>query len=154
MQEEKKYYLTPKGLQKYKKEYEELQKLRKEKKDQLQESRDEIWRPEDLNPEFETLKTELDFIESKIKDIEKVLKNVKVVKNHFSKKVTIGTKVVVEVEGEKDEFIIVGTMEANPSKGKISNESPVGKALMNHKVGDEVVITSPIKTVYKIKKIK
>ena len=46
------------------------------------------------------------------------------------------------------------TMCANPSLGKISNESPVGKALMGHKVGEEVVISSPIKTVYKIKKIR
>jgi transcription elongation factor GreA len=50
--------------------------------------------------------------------------------------------------------MIVGTLEANPSEGRISIESPVGKALLGKKVGDEVIITSPIKIVYKIKKIK
>ena len=50
--------------------------------------------------------------------------------------------------------MIVGTLEANPSLGKISNESPVGKALLGRRVGDEVIISSPIKTVYKIKGIK
>jgi transcription elongation factor GreA len=62
--------------------------------------------------------------------------------------------VVVEVNGEEDEFQIVGTLEANPLLGKISNESPVGSALMGKKVGDEIIISSPVKTVYKIKKIK
>jgi transcription elongation factor GreA len=50
--------------------------------------------------------------------------------------------------------MIVGTLEANPSEGKISNESPVGKALLGKKVGDEIVITSPINVKYKIKKIR
>jgi transcription elongation factor GreA len=50
--------------------------------------------------------------------------------------------------------MIVGTLEANPSEGKISSQSPIGKVLLGHKVGDEVVITSPIKVFYKVKKIK
>ncbi len=58
---------------------------------------------------------------------------------------------VVEVGGQIDEFTIVGTLEANPSIGKISNESPVGKSLLNHKIGDEVIIQSAVKTIYKIK---
>jgi len=50
--------------------------------------------------------------------------------------------------------MIVGTLEANPGEGKISSESPVGKSILRKKIGDEVMITSPIKVVYKIKKIK
>ena len=68
--------------------------------------------------------------------------------------VDMGAKVKIEVKGENDEFMIVGTLEANPNLGKISYESPVGKALLGHKIGDEIVIASPIKTVYKIKGIK
>ncbi len=68
--------------------------------------------------------------------------------------VGIGAKVKIDVAGKNDEFTIVGTLEANPQLGKISNESPVGMALLGHKVGDEVVILAPTKKVYKIKNIK
>ena len=68
--------------------------------------------------------------------------------------VDLGAKVKIDIAGKKDEFMIVGTLEANPSLGKISNESPVGRALLGHKVGDEIVVSSPMKTTYKIKKIK
>jgi len=61
--------------------------------------------------------------------------------------------VVVAAKGGKDELTIVGTLEANPSLGKISNESPVGRALLGRRVGEEVVISSPAKVVYKIVKI-
>ena len=66
----------------------------------------------------------------------------------------MGAKVKVEFAGEKDEFMIVGTLEANPDAGRISNESPVGKALLGAKIGDEVMVYSPKKTVYKVKSIK
>ena len=68
--------------------------------------------------------------------------------------VNLGATVLVEVDGQNDEFMIVGSLEANPAIGKISNESPVGRMLLGHRVGDEVVVSSPIQTVYKIKKIK
>ncbi len=68
--------------------------------------------------------------------------------------VNLGAKVKIEVTGKNDEFMIVGTLEANPNLGMISNECPVGKALLGHKVGDEITISSPIKTTYKIKGIK
>lgn len=157
MPEEKEYYLTLEGLSKYKEEYEELKKLQKEKKLKIRESRDELWRPEDLNPDFETLRTELNFIEEKIKKIEEVLKNAKIIRGSASppKKVILGRTVVVEVNGEIDEFTIVGTMEANPSQGKISNESPVGKALLGRKIGETVIVqTSFVNHTYRIVKIK
>ena len=67
----------------------------------------------------------------------------------------IGSTIVVEIEGEKDEFTIVGTIEADPSKKKISNESPVGTAMLGAKVGEVVeVVTSIIRAKYKILEIK
>ena len=66
----------------------------------------------------------------------------------------MGAKVKIDVDGQKDEFLLVGTLEANPALGKISNESPVGRALLGHKVGDEIVVPSPIKITYKVKNIK
>ncbi len=158
---EKKYYLTPEGFQRFKEEYENLKNLWQEKEMQLKESRDEIWRPEDLNPEFEVLQTELDFIEERMKNIEKVLENAKIIRktsktpSSHSQKVTIGKTVVVESDGKIDEFTIVGTMEANPSEGKISNESPLGKALIGKKIGETVTVKTPLVTdTYKILKIK
>jgi transcription elongation factor GreA len=68
--------------------------------------------------------------------------------------ISLGAKVKIEVDGQRDEFTLVGTLEANPALGRISNESPVGKALLGHKVGEEVSVSSPIKTTYKIKSIK
>lgn len=66
----------------------------------------------------------------------------------------IGAKVKIDVNGQKDEFEILGTLEANPALGKISNESPVGRALLGKKIGEEVTISSPAKATYKIKGIK
>jgi transcription elongation factor GreA len=67
--------------------------------------------------------------------------------------VDLGARVKIGINGHEDEFMLVGTLEANPTAGKISNESPVGKALMGHRVGDKVIISSPVKVVYTIKKI-
>jgi len=64
------------------------------------------------------------------------------------------TVTLEEADGQINEFMIVGTLEANPGEGKISSESPVGKSILGKKIGEEVVITSPIKVVYKVKKIR
>ena len=151
-----KYYLTLAGLQKYKEEYERLKKLKTATKLKIKESRDELWRPEDLNPDYEALYVELNFAERKLKEMEDILENTKIIKksNRSPKKVTIGSTVIVEVEGTKDKFTLVGTLETNPSKRKISIESPVGKALLGHAAGDEIMISSSIKKTYKIVKIK
>jgi len=67
----------------------------------------------------------------------------------------IGSTIVVEIDGEKDDFTIVGTMEADPSKKKISNESPVGIAILGAKVGEIIEVNTPIvRARYKILEIK
>ncbi len=153
------YYLTNDGLKKCQKEYEELKKELKEKKElKANKMEDELWRPEDQNPEFEMIQTDIDLIEEKIKKIEEVLKNAKIIKkstDQAPQKVTMGKTVVVELNGEIEEFTIVGTIEADPTNGKISNESPLGKALLGKKVGEIVTIkTSVFNHTYKIIKIK
>jgi len=151
---EKKFYLTKEGLEKIKKEYEDLRKLK------LSKTRGEIpkiWHSEDLNPEYLAFQEDLSFLEARLIELEHILKNVEIIKLPLGEKrnvVDLGARVLVEVDGQSDEFTIVGTLEANPAIGKISNESPVGRALLGHKVGDAVVVSSPIQTVYKIKKIK
>ncbi|MDP2736126.1 MAG: GreA/GreB family elongation factor, partial [bacterium] len=69
--------------------------------------------------------------------------------------VLLGARVTVEVDdGQTDEFEIVGTIEANPSVGRISNESPVGSAFLGKGIGEAVEVSSPKKTVYRITKIR
>ena len=154
MVEEKKFYLTKKGLENIKKEYKVLKNLRLAK---TKGEAPKIWESEDLNPEYLSFQEDLSFLETRVAELENIFKNVELIKRpskEKSKVINLGATIVVEVEGDKDEFTIVGTLEANPSLGKISNESPVGKTLLGHKVGNEVIVSSPIKTIYKIKKIK
>ncbi len=154
MEERKKFYLTKKGLEDIKKEYKVLKSLRLAK---TKGEAPKIWESEDLNPEYLSFQEDLSFLETRAAELENILKNVELIKHpskEKSKVINLGATVVVEVEGDEDEFTIVGTLEANPSLGKISNESPVGKTLLGHKMGDGVIISSPVKTIYKIKKIR
>lgn len=154
MVQRKKFYLTTKGLDALKKEYRVLKDLR------LAKTKGEVpktWESEDLNPEYLSFREDLSFLETRIAELENILKNTELIKAPPGKKrgvIDLGATVEVKVDGERDEFTIVGTLEANPSLGKISNESPVGRALLGHKIGEEVIISSPVKTIYKIKKIK
>lgn len=149
-----KFYLTPQGLEKLKKEYQALKKLRFSK---INGEIPKLLHSEDVNPEYLSFQEDLSFLEKRMGELENILKNVELIKPAKKKKqevVDLGVKTTLDVDGQVDEFEIVGTLEANPALGKISNESPVGRALLGHKVGDEIVIFSPIKIVYKIKKIK
>lgn len=153
---EKKFYLTKKGLERLKKEYEQLKELRMAKIRGKETPK--ILHSEDVNPEYLVFQEDLSFLESRIADLEYILKNVALIKPPPKEKrnaVSLGATVTLEEQdGSINEFTIVGTLEANPGEGKISSESPVGKALLGKKIGDEVLITSPIKVVYKIKKIR
>ncbi len=154
MNEINKYYLTKEGLKKIKKEYENLLKL---KKSNLRQEAPPFLHSEELNAEFVSFKEDFEYLETRIEELEHILKNFELIKKPSKKernKVHLGAQVEVEVNGQKEKFILVGTMEANPTAGKISNESPVGKALVGHKAGEVISISSPSKINYKIKKIK
>lgn len=135
-----KYYLTPAGLRKHQAEYEKLKKSRAGKKQKMKELKDELWRPEDLNPDYETLRTELNFLERRLRELENILKNTKILKfsKQSPKRVTIGATVKIEIEGEIEEFTIVGTLETDPLKKRISTESPIGKAILGKAVGETI----------------
>ena len=151
---EKKFYLTKEGLEKIKKEYQGLKNLKLSKtKGEIP----KIWHSEDLNPEYLSFQEDLSFLETRLIELENILKNAELIQLPSKEKqntINLGAQVIVEVDGQNDEFTIVGSLEANPSLGRISNESPVGQALLGHRVGDGVMVSSPIQTVYKIKKIK
>lgn len=151
----KKFMLTKEGLENLRDEYEDLVNVKKPQVTQrIQRAREFGDLAE--NSEYDAAKEEQTLIETRITALEDVLKKAQIIeptkKTDF---VVIGSTVVVEVEGEMDEFTIVGTMEADPAKGKISNESPVGKALLGARVGEIVeVSTSIVKARYKILGIK
>ena len=152
---DKKFYLTKEGLEKLKKEYETLKALKLTK---LKGESPKILHSEDISPEYLAFKEDMDLLENRLSELEYILKNYILIKKPPKEKqnvVDVGATVTLEdEEGSINEFLLVGTLEANPSEGKISIESPVGKALLGKKVGDEVVITSPISVRYKIKKIR
>jgi transcription elongation factor GreA len=153
--EEKKFYLTKQKLKELEKEHESLVAFEKSKT--IGEEAPRVLESEDLNPEFLSFQEDMSFLRSRITELENILSNHEIIKNppkQREKTIGLGARVLVSVDGKKDEFVIMGTLEANPSLGKISNESPVGKALIGHKVGEEVIVFSPVKTIYKIKKIK
>lgn len=99
------------------------------------------------NSEYDEAKNEQAKIEARIVEIEAMLKNVEIIEDvkGNAKTVVVGVKVKVldEEYGDESEYRVVGSTEADPQDGKISDESPVGKALMGKKVGDEVIVEAP-----------
>lgn len=153
--EGKTFHITKEKLRALKKEYEELVDF--EHKKSLALEAPKILESEDLNPEFVSFQEDVGFLRSRIDELKNILDHHELIKKPAKGRqnfVDLGAKVGISVDGQKDEFFIVGTLEANPALGKISNESPVGKALLGHKIGDVVVVNSPIKIAYKIRNIK
>ncbi|MEP7040767.1 MAG: transcription elongation factor GreA [Chloroflexota bacterium] len=95
------------------------------------------------NAEYEDAKQEQSFLEGRIGTLEGQLKNAEVIAKTNGDKVGIGSKVVIKGDDGQETFTIVGSAEAAPREGRISNESPVGAALMGHKKGDTVVVDAP-----------
>ena len=96
------------------------------------------------NAEYEDAKNEQAFVEGRIAALEAMIKNASIIDEHASTDhVGIGSTVTVTTDGETLKFTIVGSAEAKPTAGRISNESPVGRALLGHKRGDKVVVRVP-----------
>ena len=108
------------------------------------------------NAEYAEAKDEQAFNDGRIGELMALLKNVTVVQNNGDKnKVSMGSKVTAAAEGKTKEFTIVSFNEANPSEGKISNESPLGVAFLGKKKGDKITVNTPRGPIeYKILDIK
>ena len=145
--EAKKNLLTREGLKKYEDELHELKVIkRKEVAEKIKEAREQGDLSE--NAEYDAAKDEQRDIEARIEELEKILKNVEVFDMEeaaSNDKVSFGLIVKVKDNEFDDEmeFKIVGATEANSLKGKISNESPLGKALIGAKKGDVVTVEAP-----------
>lgn len=154
MNKKREFYLTEDGVKKLQDELAELtDKGRKEIARALKEAKELGDLSE--NAGWDDAKERQVFIEGRIAEIDSILKQAKIIKKTTGGVVDIGSTVHVELESGKQEFRIVGSTEADPSKGLISNESPIGQALLGCKQGDEVEIEVPAGTMtYKVIKIK
>ncbi len=149
------FYITKRKLQELKKEHEQL--IAFEHSKIMDQEAPKLLESEDINPEFISFQEDMIFLRSRIEELKNILGQYELIKKPPKEKqmfVDLGAKVKIEVSGKRDEFLVVGTLEANPNLGKISNESPVGRALLGHRVGDQITISSPIKTTYIIRDIK
>ena len=138
------YILTPEGRQKLE---EELHYLETEKRAEVGERIKVAREFGDIseNSEYDDAKNEQGMMEARIAEIGRILSEATVVEApKRSSKVTIGSTVTVDMGGRERVFTIVGGAEADVAAGKISNESPVGKALMGAKVGDEVAVETQV----------
>ena len=156
--EEKKNILTYEGLRKYEDELHDLKVVkRQEVAQKIKEAREQGDLSE--NAEYDAAKDEQRDIEARIEEIEKILKNAEVVVEDEVDldKISIGCKVrIYDCEFEEElEYKIVGSTEASSLQGKISNESPVGRALLGAKVGDVVKVETQAGVIeYKVLEIQ
>lgn len=150
---DQKVYLTQEGLEKLKKELDSLTNVRKPATvERVASTRV----PGELveNNDYNQAKQDLAFIEGRIVELEEVLAKAELIKRDHRgghNKVCLGCRVTVEVNSQEGIFHLVGEWEADPSSQKISHESPLGKALLGRKVGDQVEVEAPVgKLVYTV----
>lgn len=138
------HYLTPEGKRKLE---EELNQLITEERDELAARLKHAISMGDLseNADYHKAKEDQGFLEGRIQEIEAILKNSEVIEEQSSyEEVALGAKITIKEDGyDPETYHLVGRKEANPRNGKISLESPIGKALMGHKVGDVVKVELP-----------
>lgn len=144
MPEKKKTYLTEEGLNELKKE---LEYLKTERRPEVITALKEARALGDLseNAEYDAARTEQAEVEGKIAEIEAMLENAELIKDVNTNKVSIGTTVTLKYieDDETDTYTIVGSKEADPFENKISNESPIAKAIIGAKKGQLVTVDSP-----------
>ena len=138
-------YLTRQGYQKLQ---EELEYLRTTKRQEVANRLHEAMEGGELieDAEYEAAKNEQAFVEGRIQELEMLLANARVIEESSGKKdvVQIAAKVTIQEDGSDPEiYTIVGPAEANPREGRISNESPLGRALMDHRAGEKVNVEAP-----------
>ena len=150
-------YLTPEGKADLEKELETLVKVRRP---QLAAKLKDAVSQGDLkeNADYHDAKEQQAFIEGRILYLKNILRTASIINNDGrSDQVLLGSQVTIREQGsDADEtYMIVGPAEANPQEGKISNESPIGQALLGHRRGDKVRVNTPVgETVFKIQRIE
>ncbi len=145
-------FLTREGMEKLKAELHHLKSVRrKEVADRIKEAREYGDIVE--NSEYDDAKNEQAFVEGRIKDLEKLLRNVQIIDDEETdtgnNEIKIGSTVELKdlESGKKFTYTLVGSAEADPSENKISNESPVGSAILGRKAGEKVAVEVPAGTI-------
>lgn len=148
------YQLTPAGKLELEKELEELKSQRSDIAQKIADARD--YGDLSENAEYDAARSEQGQLESRIAEIEEILQNASIIEHIKTSKVTVGVTVVLKSDkGKTVSYTIVGSVEADPLEGKISDESPIGQALLNKKVGETVSIKTPRGEVaYTVEEIK
>jgi transcription elongation factor GreA len=148
------HYLSKESLENLKKEYETIKDVTIP---EIAHRIDEAKQQGDLseNAEYHQAREDMSWAHGRLKELEQIINNSKLITGHKGDTVVVGSEVEVQVGANKKLYHIVGPQEVDPAKGLISNESPIGQALLGHKVGDKVEIKIPSgKQVYEIKSIK
>ncbi len=155
MKNSEKVFLTEEGLEKFQNKLKHLEEdVVPDVRETLKRAQEEEPDPTE-NPGYRDALSRQQQVEEEIEDIKDILNNYELIEGGSGEKVVLGSTVVVKVNGDKDKFTIVGPLEADPVNGKISYESPVGKALMGAKPGSVVEIEgSMIKAKYKVLSIE
>jgi len=135
------YQITEEGKKELEAELEELKGRRGAIADKIAEARD--YGDLSENAEYDAAREEQGVVESRIAEIEDILMNAEIIKTGKGSTVRLGSKVTLKTGKKTVIYHIVGPVEADPLEGKISNESPIGEALMGKKVGDTVSIATP-----------
>jgi len=146
----KQFYLTRAGVDELNTELESLTGMRSAIAERIKTARE--FGDLSENAEYTSARQEQERVEGRIAEIEHILQNVEIItKPQGTNKVRLGSVVKLKADGKTKEFQVVGTVEADPLNGKISDESPIGQALMGKKEGEEVEIKTPIETaIYRI----
>ena len=123
----------------------ELQELKTSKRQEIASRLEHAKTLGDLseNAEYQEAKEEQSLIESQIIELEEKIREAVVIQGHRTDVVSIGSTVEIQFKDTKNTYTIIGSEEANPAKGRISNESPMGKAFLGHKIGDDVEVRTP-----------
>jgi len=135
------YQITDEGRKELETELTELKNRRGDIADKIAEARD--YGDLSENAEYDAAREEQGLVESRIAEIEDILLNAEPIKAGKSSKVALGSKVELKTGKKTVVYSIVGPVEADPLEGKISDESPIGEALMGKKVGESVAISTP-----------
>ncbi len=146
---QKEIYLTRDALARLESELDHLRNVRRIEVTERLHNAKELTGTEESS-DYEDAKTEQAFVEGRILELDTILKNPVIIDEHHAEdgRVSIGTRFTVRDDsGEEDTYTLVGTTEADATHGRISNESPVGSAVIGHKVGDMVEVSVPDGTI-------
>jgi transcription elongation factor greA len=135
------YQITESGQRELERELDELKSRRGEIADKIAAARD--FGDLSENAEYDAAREAQGLLETRITEIETILQNASIIQAGGSSTVTLGSTVELEANGKTVVYTVVGPVEADPLEGKVSNESPIGQALMGKAVGDMVTISTP-----------